>query len=79
MYTDPSRQLHDALRLLKISDVQPRGSSEGGGRKSHVKHGGRWISLRIAVRAAAARASHDNCEQLGGEFVLGPGYVIPYQ
>lgn len=75
VYTDPSSQLHDALGLYKISDVQTEGSRERGGGSG--KSSGRWATLRVAVREAAVRAVHGfeprELQQLGGEFVFGPG------
>lgn len=66
VYADPSMQLHDALGLYKTSDVQPEG---------YPKRYGRWASLRMAVRAAVAKAAHDDLKRLGGEFTFGPGYA----
>jgi hypothetical protein len=80
MYTDQSLQLYDALGLYKTSDARTEGLRERGKGRSYVKHSGRWATLRVAVRVAAAKAvhivdSHDpgDFEQLGGEFVFGPG------
>ena len=77
MYTDPSLQLYEALGLYTTSNVQTEGLREGGRGRSHSKRGGRWTSLRIALRAAAAKPLHNNIEQLGGEFIFGPGYAVP--
>lgn len=65
VYTDPSLELYNALGLYKTSDVQVEGRS---------KRDGRWTSFRTTVRAAAARAVHNDLKRLGGEFVFGPGY-----
>jgi hypothetical protein len=80
MYTDPFLQLHDALGLYKTSIQQPEGLRKQAAGRSYAKYNGRWASLRVAVRVAAAKAVHNrNCsgsgdpEQLGGEFVFGPG------
>ncbi|KAF9648677.1 hypothetical protein BDM02DRAFT_3078302, partial [Thelephora ganbajun] len=81
VYTDPTLQLHEALGLYKTGDVQTEGLRERAVGRSYVKHNGRWTSLRMALRVAAAKAVHigiDDCqpgdlEQLGGEFVFGPG------
>jgi len=79
VYTDSSLQLHDALGLYKTRDVETGGLYERGRGGSYVKHDGRWASLRVAVKVAAAKAVHigdddpGNLEQLGGEFVFGPG------
>lgn len=80
MYTDPSLQLHDALGLYKTSNQQAQNLRKPAVGRSYVKHNGRWASLRVAVRVAAAKAVHiGSCsesghfEQLGGEFVFGPG------
>jgi len=77
VYTDPSSQLHDALGLYKTSEVHAEAPRERGGGSGYLKSDGRWASLRIAVREAAAKVVHGydpgNLEQLGGEFVFGPG------
>lgn len=67
VYTDPSLQLYDALGLYKTSDART---------ENHSKRGGRWTSLRMAVRAAAAKAAHNDLKRLGGEFTFGPGYAV---
>jgi hypothetical protein len=68
VYTDPSLELYNALGLYKTSDVRIEG---------HSKRDGRWTSFRTAVRAAAARAAHNDLGRLGGEFVFGQGYCGP--
>lgn len=78
MYTDSSLQLHDALGLYKTSSQQPECLRKQDAGRSYVRNNGRWASLRVAVRIAAARAVHmgnssASLEQLGGEFVFGPG------
>ena len=80
MYTDSSLQLHDALGLYKTGNQQPKCLRRRAAGRSYAMHNGRWASLRVAVRVAAAKAVHNgNCsesgdpEQLGGEFVFGPG------
>lgn len=80
MYTDPSLQLHDALGLRKTSNQQPGSLRNQAVGRSYVKHNGRWASLRVAVKVAAAKAVHigngsesGDLDQLGGEFVFGPG------
>jgi peroxiredoxin len=76
VYTDSSLQLHDALGLYKSSTVRTGCSRKQAAGRNYVKRNGRWTSLRIAVRAAAAKAVHNGSgdfEQLGGEFVFGPG------
>ena len=76
VYTDQSSQLHDALGLYKTSEVQAESRQERGV-SGYLKSDGRWATLRIAVREAAAKVVHGyepgNLEQLGGEFVFGPG------
>ena len=69
VYTDPSLELYDALGLYKTSDVQTV--------SGHSKRGGRWMSFRSAVRAVAAKATHNDVKRLGGEFVFGQGYCNP--
>ena len=82
MYTDPSLQLHEALWLYKTSDTQTEGLGERGGGRGQIRRNGRLVTLRSTVRAATVKAMHsgDGCgpehlEQLGGEFIFGPGYV----
>lgn len=76
VYTDHSLQLYNALGLYKTTNVRTETLRERGGGRS-FKRDGPWASLRVAVRAAAARAAHKDLEQLGGEFVFGPGYAVP--
>jgi hypothetical protein len=66
VYADPSMQLYDALGLYRTSDAQGEG---------HSKRYSRWSSLRMAVRAATAKAIHNDVKRLGGEFTFGPGYA----
>lgn len=80
MYTDSSLQLHVALGLYKTNNQQPECSRQQAVGRSYAMHNGRWASLRVAVRVAAAKAVQNrscsgsgDSEQLGGEFVFGPG------
>lgn len=80
VYTDPSNQLHDALGLYKTSGTQPESPSKQTVGRSYSKRGRLWAPLRVAVRIAAAKVTHlgggsdsGDPEQLGGEFVFGPG------
>lgn len=85
MYTDSSLQLHDALGLYKTTNVPAESLCKQNAGRSNVKHSGRWTSLRVAVRAVAAKAVHignssdsGDLERLGGEFVFGPGLRSSY-
>lgn len=77
MYTDQSSQLQDALGLYKIKELQTETPRERGAASGYLKSDGRWATLRIAVREAAAKVVRGyepgSLEQLGGEFVFGPG------
>ena len=77
MYTDSSLQLHDALGLFKTCNVPNETSGNQASGKGYVKQNGRWASLRVAVRLAAAKMGggleSGDVERLGGEFVFGPG------
>ena len=80
MYTDQSLLLHDALGLYKTSDMQAEDLDEQDGGRGHVRRNRRLATFRAAVRAATVKAVHsgDGCghehlQQLGGEFVFGPG------
>jgi len=80
MYTDSSLQLHDALGLYNTTNVPAESLCKQNAGRRNVKHSGRWTSLRVAVRAVAAKAVHfgnssdsGDLERLGGEFVFGPG------
>lgn len=80
IYTDPSLRLHDALGLYKTGNIQTEGSREQSEGSNYVKRDRRWAMLRVAVKVAAAKAVNipgrrdpGDPEQLGGEFVFGPG------
>lgn len=76
MYTDSSLRLHDALGLRKTGSGQPESLCKQVAGRSYVKQSGRWALLRDAVWVAAAKAvrvRNGKLEQLGGEFVFGPG------
>ncbi|KAG9102950.1 hypothetical protein FRC07_010115 [Ceratobasidium sp. 392] len=75
MYTDPSRQLYNALGMdLRTTDG---GSEEEKG--SYVKHGtftGTMMVLKNALKMPLANAG--DIKQLGGEFILGPGLTCSF-
>ncbi|CAE6427890.1 unnamed protein product, partial [Rhizoctonia solani] len=70
MYTDPDRELYNALGMtLRTNDG---GSDDEKG--SYVKHGtftGTMLVLKRALKMPLANAG--DIKQLGGEFILGPG------
>lgn len=79
VYTNQSSQLYDALGLYKTSNVQTEGVREQGG-GNYIKRNGPLTNLRVAVREAVVKTVHggdghgsERVEQLGGEFVFGPG------
>jgi hypothetical protein len=78
IYTDPTNQLHTALGMT-LRSLSPGPDSQRG---SYVRHNilrgiAMVVSNAIKVRMPIFENGGD-ISQLGGEFVLGPGYGFVY-
>jgi hypothetical protein len=81
VYTDPSLQVYDALGMTKycMSFNNTLSGNGFGPRGEYIRHGtvfglGIVMAKAVKVNMPVWRGT-GSIEQLGGEFILGPGYV----
>lgn len=75
IYTDPSLAVHKALGMT-LKNTDPVLESERGHYANHRKIRGISRTLKDAVTMRLPMFSRGgDIAQLGGEFILGPGYV----